>query len=204
MFNDTTSAYPDVDWKKRLVRDSATVFGLGAVGRQVALSLTVLGTSRLHLVDDRLVLIEDLVAGAFPKADAGRMRAEAALGVCFEWEPRSLAGESMTTSHPVRPDGSVFMCDGYLGRLLDSSAIAPDTFCGAAAATERFVQIVTAIGGLPTISIPSAGAAPAYAAGLAAALLIRQYVRYLCGRPLDEATVFDLESGAYRTEPSRD
>lgn len=187
----------------RLPEESATIVGLGAVGRQVALHLTALGIRRLRLVDDAVVLAGDIAAG-FRAYEVGRPRADAVLGACFERVPLLLDGESHIDTFPAASLGSVFFCEGDAARLLSLSAVDSTTFCGAAYVTDQFVYVATRIGGVPAPHRSSFTAAPSYAAGFAAALLIRQYLRHLSGRPLDAAAVFDLEAGSYAAGSSRD
>lgn len=181
----------------------ATIVGLGAVGRQVALHLTALGIRRLRLVDDAVVLADD-VAGGFRVHDVGRPRADAVLGACFEREPLLLDGESLSEAFPAAPLGSVFVCEGDAARLLSLANVDSTMFCVAAYVTDRFIHVAVGIGGIPAQRRPSPSALPAYAAGFAAALLVRQYLRHLSGRPLDGAAVFDLETGSWVAGPSHD
>ena len=61
---------------------SATVIGVGAVGRQVALQLAAVGVPRIQLVDHDIVEPVNLAAQGYLEADLGRMKVEATAMVC--------------------------------------------------------------------------------------------------------------------------
>ena len=61
---------------------SATVIGVGAVGRQVALQLAAVGVPKIQLVDFDVVEPVNLAAQGYLEADLGRMKVEATAMVC--------------------------------------------------------------------------------------------------------------------------
>ncbi|MEX2213244.1 MAG: ThiF family adenylyltransferase [Phycisphaeraceae bacterium] len=61
---------------------SATVIGVGAVGRQVALQLAAVGVPKIQLVDFDIVEPVNLAAQGYLEADLGRMKVEATAAVC--------------------------------------------------------------------------------------------------------------------------
>src|SRR4051812_4038979 len=82
---------------ERLQQCHALVIGVGAVGRQVALQLAALGVSRLTLVDDDTVSIENLAAQGYWPADLGRPKVEVTAQLC-----RSVYPEAVLTAIPQR------------------------------------------------------------------------------------------------------
>jgi len=61
---------------------SATVIGIGAVGRQVALQLAAVGVPKIQLVDFDIVEPVNLAAQGYLEADLGRMKVQATAAVC--------------------------------------------------------------------------------------------------------------------------
>lgn len=61
---------------------SATVIGVGAVGRQVALQLAAVGVPRIQLIDFDVVETVNLAAQGYLEADLGRMKVDATAMVC--------------------------------------------------------------------------------------------------------------------------
>jgi len=61
---------------------SATVIGIGAVGRQLALQLAAVGVPKIQLVDFDIVEPVNLAAQGYLEADLGRMKVEATAAVC--------------------------------------------------------------------------------------------------------------------------
>ena len=66
----------------RLAQCRATVVGVGAVGRQVALQLAAMGVGWLQLVDFDRVELSNLASQGFLEADLGRSKVEATAEVC--------------------------------------------------------------------------------------------------------------------------
>ena len=75
---------PDRDLRQRdlvpaeaLSRTHATVIGVGAIGRQVALQLAAMGVPRLELIDPQIVETVNLAAQGYLEEDLGQPKAEA-------------------------------------------------------------------------------------------------------------------------------
>ena len=65
-----------------LAQCMATVIGVGAVGRQVALQLAAVGVPRIQLIDFDVVEPVNLAAQGYLEEDLGRMKVEATAMVC--------------------------------------------------------------------------------------------------------------------------
>ena len=63
--------------RERLAKLTATVIGVGAIGRQVALQLAAIGTSRLQLVDFDVVDETNVTTQGYRRRDVGRLKVEA-------------------------------------------------------------------------------------------------------------------------------
>jgi sulfur carrier protein ThiS adenylyltransferase len=67
---------------ERLSACKATVVGVGAIGRQVALQLAAMGITCLHLVDFDIVEESNLASQGYLEEDLGRMKVEATADLC--------------------------------------------------------------------------------------------------------------------------
>ena len=61
----------------KLAGVSATVIGVGAVGRQVALQLAAIGLRRIRLIDFDVVDLSNVTTQGFNRADVGQAKVEA-------------------------------------------------------------------------------------------------------------------------------
>ncbi len=84
----------DRDWRQRdivpperLAQCHATVVGVGAIGRQVAMQLTAMGVSWLQLVDPDTVEPVNLACQGYWRGDIGRAKVEATGEVCHNINP---------------------------------------------------------------------------------------------------------------------
>lgn len=62
---------------ERLSQISATVIGVGAIGRQVALQLAAIGTPRIQLIDFDQVELTNITTQGYRQQDLGRTKVEA-------------------------------------------------------------------------------------------------------------------------------
>ena len=81
--------YADRDLRQRdllppeaLSECTATVIGVGAVGRQVALQLAAVGVPSLELIDHDIVEPVNLAAQGYLEADLGQLKVEATASMC--------------------------------------------------------------------------------------------------------------------------
>ena len=89
MRTNTTSTSPerysrqrDIVPMERLAGCTATVIGVGAIGRQVALQLAALGIPQLQLVDFDSVEESNLASQGFLENDLGRPKVQATADLC--------------------------------------------------------------------------------------------------------------------------
>lgn len=68
----------------RLVACKATVIGVGAIGRQVAIQLTAMGIPWLQLVDNDAVEISNLASQGYMENDLDRPKVEATADICHQ------------------------------------------------------------------------------------------------------------------------
>jgi sulfur carrier protein ThiS adenylyltransferase len=82
--NDRYSRQQDIIPQEQLAACRATVIGVGAIGRQVALQLTAMGISWLQLVDFDQVESSNLCSQGFLENDLGRLKVEAVTDLCLK------------------------------------------------------------------------------------------------------------------------
>jgi molybdopterin-synthase adenylyltransferase len=74
----------DIISPEKLAECRATVIGIGAIGRQVALQLAAMGAVWLQLVDFDTVEPSNLASQGFLEKDLGRLKVEATADLCKE------------------------------------------------------------------------------------------------------------------------
>ncbi len=74
----------DIIPREKLAQCSATVIGVGSIGRQVALQLAAIGTPSLQLIDPDIVAIENLASQGFLEDDLGSAKVHATASMCHQ------------------------------------------------------------------------------------------------------------------------
>jgi sulfur carrier protein ThiS adenylyltransferase len=82
--NERYSRQKDIVPADRLADCKATVIGVGAIGRQVAIQLTAMGISWLQLIDFDTVEISNLASQGYMENDLGRPKVEATADICHQ------------------------------------------------------------------------------------------------------------------------
>lgn len=83
------SRQKDIVPPERIAACKATVIGVGAIGRQVALQLTAMGVPWLQLVDHDRVEISNLASQGYLEEDFGKLKVEATAELCKRVNSRS-------------------------------------------------------------------------------------------------------------------
>jgi len=195
----------------------ATVIGVGSIGRQVALQLTALGVPKLQLIDFDEVTRTNITSQGYLTDDLGRPKVQATGDACHKIE-HLLAVEEIQDrfrrAHETGPN--VFCCvDSITARAAIWRAL--QTRCDFWADGRMLgesIRVLVADAGRGREHYPttlfSQGEAQAgsctsrstiYAANLAAALMVHQFVRHLRGAPLDPDAAFNLAAGEYAVLP---
>lgn len=198
--------------RARMLEQSATVIGVGAVGRNVALQLVALGIPKLQLIDFATVEVADITSEGFLSEDVGCPKVDAVGGLCHRTEPLlelETICERIQPSHDIGTN--VFCC---VGRNADRAAIWESVhdrcrFWGDGRIVADTARIFVAADGADrrhyrrTLADPGDAGSDApsiplsYLGTLAAALLVHQFVRHLQDRPLVVDASFDLATGKY-------
>jgi len=72
----------DIVPPERIASCKATIIGVGAIGRQVALQLAAIGISWMQLVDHDTVEISNLASQGYLEGDMGQLKVNATLELC--------------------------------------------------------------------------------------------------------------------------
>ncbi len=86
--NERYSRQRDIVPPERLAACKATVVGIGAIGRQVALQLTAMGIPWLQLIDFDVVEESNLASQGYLEADLGKLKVQATADLCKQINSR--------------------------------------------------------------------------------------------------------------------
>ncbi len=198
----------DIVPPEKLASVRATVIGVGAVGRQVAIQLTAMGADRLQLIDFDVVEPANLATQAFFESDLGRPKVWATAELCHRLNPRVEIESVQTRFRSSVSVGNVVFCcvdsiqaRSSIWRTLETKA---DLFLDARMNAE-VLRVLTAGDPqgrrhYPTTLFASseahAGACTAkstiFCANIAAGLMLEQFARWLRGLSLDADLSFNL------------
>ncbi len=204
---------------ERLARCKATVIGVGAVGRQVALQLAAMGIPWLQLVDFDVVEASNLASQGYLEDDLGRPKAEATADLCHQIN-HGLEVHEVTERfrRSMRIGNVVFSCvDKIDVRRLIWEAVKDnaDFFAdGRMAAEVLRVLVASDLAGRKhyptTLFAPEeayVGACTAkttiYCANIAGGLMLTQFTKWLRRLPVDPDLSLNLLTGELTVLPDQ-
>lgn len=195
------SRQKDIVPAERIAACKASVIGVGAIGRQVALQLTAIGVPSLQLVDFDLVEVSNLASQGYLEEDLGKLKVEATGGLC-----KRIDSGIEIVSVPERFRRSMeigtvaFACvDSIDVRRLIWEAVKDKVgfFCDARMSAE-VLRVLTACDSRSRTHYPTtlfrteeafAGPCTAkttiYCANIAAGLMVAQFTKYLRHLPME-------------------
>ena len=208
---DRFSRQEDLVPRNRLAELRATVIGVGAIGRNVALQLAAIGVRQIQLIDFNTVDNSNRTTQGYALADVGMSKVLATLTairhidpaiqvepVADRYRPRLETGEAIFCCvDSIEARAAIwrmaqrhcrFWSDGrMLGEVVRILAVAEDQ------AREHY----------PTTLFAQAEAQPGrctarstiYAANIAAGLMVHQFTRWLRAIPVDRDTSLNLLAG---------
>tara|TARA_E500000305_G_scaffold78256_2_gene63908 strand:- start:6787 stop:7452 length:666 start_codon:yes stop_codon:yes gene_type:complete len=95
---------------EKLSQISATVIGVGAIGRQVALQLAAIGVPRLQLIDFDQVELTNITTQGYQVADLGKFKTTATREAAESLAPEISITELQDRFRPRHNTGSVIFC----------------------------------------------------------------------------------------------
>jgi len=199
--------------RDRLATVKATVIGVGAIGRQLALQLAAVGTPQIQLVDFDCVDLSNLTTQGYLAADVGLPKVQAAAAAIGQLDP-AIAVECVQDRYrPKLQIGDAvfcavdsidarsaiwrsagprcrFWCDGrmlaeVIRVLAVDEQVRRDHYH-----TTLFVQAEAQPGRCTSRST-------IYTASVAAGLMVHQFTRWLRGLPVDRDTSLNLLAGEW-------
>lgn len=193
--------------RERLADLTATVIGVGAVGRPLALQLAGIGVRRLQLIDPDDVEPHNVTTQGYLAQDVGGPKVTATGNAAAKLDPTvnvKLVPDRFRSRYRV--EGPVFCCvDAITGRrAIWRHAQRESFFCDARMLGEviRVLTVADAAGRAhyPTTLFPASEAqrgrctarSTIYAAQVAAGLLVHQFTRWLRGLPVDRDLSLNL------------
>jgi sulfur carrier protein ThiS adenylyltransferase len=197
--------------ERRLQSLTATVIGVGSIGRQVALHLAAIGVRRLQLVDFDRVEVSNITTQGFSAIDVGQLKVDAVNQSVLVIDPETTVDPIADRFRPKHSIGeAVFCCvdsisareaisrsvrhrirfwvDGrMLGEVIRVLAEADSADWGHYAST-LFPEAEAQVGRCTAQST-------IYAASIAAGLMVHQFTRWLRGLPVDPDMTLNLLAG---------
>ena len=198
----------DIVPAERIADCKATVIGVGAIGRQVALQLTAIGIPWLQLVDHDTVEISNLASQGYLETDMGKLKVNATLELC-----RSINTASQIHAVPDRFRRSmeignvVFCCVDRIDvrRLIWESVKDKVSFFADGRMTSEVLRILSAYDDESREHYPATLFQPdeafvgpctakttIYCANIAAGLMVAQFTKYLRQLPIEADIQFNL------------
>jgi hypothetical protein len=199
--NERYSRQQDIVPAERIAGCKATVVGVGAIGRQVALQLSAMGVAWLQLVDFDTVDASNLASQGYLEADLSKPKVEATAALCKQINS-SL--EMHWAKQPFRRSmetGNVVFCcvdSVHTRRLIWESVRDRTSFFTDGRMNAEVLRILTACDlasrkHYPTTLFsseeafqgPCTAKTTVYCANIAAGLMIAQFTKYLRQLPMD-------------------
>jgi hypothetical protein len=211
--NDRFERQHDLVPMDRLAQLTATVIGVGAIGRQVALQLAAIGVRRVELVDFDRVEKSNVTTQGYLACDVGQPKIDATRRAMEQIDPtigvRTVAdrfrakqqvGEAVFCCvDSVSARAAIwravehqchFWADGRMLGEVMRVLVAADRASGEYYATTLFPQAEAQVG-----QCTSRGTI--YGAAIAAGLMVHQFSRWLRRLPLDSEATLNLLAGEF-------
>ncbi len=202
------SRQKDIVPAERIGACKATVIGVGAIGRRVALQLTAIGTPWLQLVDFDLVEASNLASQGYFEEDLGKLKVQATAALCMKVNSNletAVMPERFRRSMEVGT--AVFACvDSIDVRRLIWDAVKDKVtfFCDARMSAE-VLRVLTVCDSKSRTHYPTtlfrteeafAGPCTAkttiYCANIAAGLMVAQFTKHLRQLPIESDLQLNL------------
>jgi sulfur carrier protein ThiS adenylyltransferase len=203
---------------ERLSACKATVVGVGAIGRQVALQLAAMGVPWLQLVDFDIVEESNLASQGYLEEDLGRMKVEATADLCRKIN-RNLEVRVVIDrfKRSMEVGNTVFVCVDKIDvrRLVWEAVKGKADFFGDGRMSAEVLRVLTACDAAGRKHYPTtlfaaeeayAGSCTAkttiYCANTAAGLLLAQFAKWLRRLPIDPDISLNLLASELTSLPT--
>jgi molybdopterin-synthase adenylyltransferase len=196
---------------ERLATVSATVIGVGAIGRQVALQLAAIGVPRLQLIDFDQVELANITSQGYLSEDVGTSKVIASQRAISRIDP-SIAVEAVCDRYRARQSisNAIFCCvDSISMRAAIWRSVEPRCrfwtdgrmfgevirVLAAVNAGDRTSYASTLFGQAEAYTGTCSSRATLYAAAIAAGLMLHQFSRWLRDLTVDRDLLLNLLAG---------
>jgi hypothetical protein len=199
--------------RDRLADIRATVIGVGAIGRQVALQLGAIGVLRLQIVDFDQVDLTNVTTQGYLAADIGQPKVLATAAAIARIDPMITVETVQDRYRPRMEIGQAVFCavDSITARaaIWRSAGTRCRFWADGRMLGEvlRVLAVTESIGRdhYPTTLFAQSEAQPGrctarstiYAATIAAGLMVHQFTRWLRGLPVDRDVSLNLLAGEW-------
>jgi molybdopterin-synthase adenylyltransferase len=203
----------------RLVGLTATIIGIGAIGRQIALQLAAIGVPRLQLIDFDRVEATNLASQGYFQADEGQLKVAATRRAVEAIDPTIVVEACADRFRPKQSVGDVIFCavDSISARASIWRAVEHRCRCWTdgrmLGETIRVLCVADGVGRehySSTLFRPSEAQAgrctsrsTIYASAIAAGLLVHQSTRWLRGLPRHDHGPFGQRMDGNVDRPTR-
>ena len=194
--------------RDRLEQCKATVIGVGAIGRQVALQLTAIGIPWLELIDFDVVEESNLASQGYLEENLQRYKVDATADLCQQINHGlDVQAVSDRFRRSMEIPGTVFCCVDKIDirRLIWESIKARVSFFCDGRMSAEVLRVLTAGDPASREHYPTTlfaadeayqGACTAkttiYCANVAAGIMLGQFTKHLRGLPIDPDIQFNL------------
>ena len=199
--------------RERLASVTATVIGTGAIGRQVAVQLTAVGTPRLQLIDFDVVEPTNVTTQGYLHGDVGQPKVQAAAAAVRAIDPAVSVEAILDRYRPqVKIGEAVFCCvDSIAARAaIWRSATSRCRFWSDGRMMGEIIRVLavdeehgrdhyakTLFAQREAQPGRCTARSTIYAASIAAALMVHQFTRWLRRLPVDQDIVLNLLAGEW-------
>jgi len=201
MSNERYLRQADIVPRERILDCKATVIGVGAIGRQVAIQLTAVGVPHLQLIDFDHVEISNLASQGYLQNDLGRPKVQATADICQQINHGLRVNEVKERFRRSASIGDTIFCcvDSIDTRRLIWNTVKDKAsfFCDGRMSAE-VLRVITACDSqsrkhYPTTLFaadeaytgPCTAKTTIYCANIAAGFMLAQFTKYLRLLPVD-------------------
>ena len=200
-FEERYSRQHDIVPAERLAACHASIIGIGAIGRQVALQLVAMGIPWLQLIDFDTVEISNLASQGYLESDLGKPKVEATAELCRQINSTAKILSLAEHFHRSMDVGNMVFCavDNIDMRRLIWDSVKKKVYCFCdGRMTAETLRVLTVCDyesrrHYPTtlFRVDEAYAGPyttkttIYCANIAAGLMVAQFIKYLRQLPVD-------------------
>ena len=215
--NERYSRQRDIVPPERIADCKATVIGVGAIGRQVALQLSAMGISWLQIIDHDKVEWSNLASQGYLEGDMGKLKVNATLELCWRINAATQINAVPERFRRSMEIGNIVFCavDQIQTRRLIWEAVKDRVnFYSDGRMSAEVLRVLTACDfesrkHYPTTLFnsdeafvgPCTAKTTIYCANIAAGFMLAQFTKYLRQLPIDSDIQLNLLASELNVDP---